>query len=233
MCGRYVTPDDRAMERYFHLGRHNWRGWTSRFNTGPTMPVPIVYQPHGEVIGDVARWGLVPSWWKRDTLPSLSFNARSEEAASKPMWRHSLRVARCLMPARGWYEWNEHEPVTTATGRKVHQPYYFQSTGSDVIAIAGLWAHWQAADGSELLSCALLTREAPPGPLASIHHRMPVILAPAQFDAWLSPATPPAAVAGLIAHSATEFRAHRVSTRVNSVRNESPDLVEEVPPQAP
>lgn len=232
MCGRYVTPDARAMESCFHLGRHNWKGWITRYNVGPTMPVPIVYRPHGEDVGEIARWGLIPSWWKKETPPTMTFNARSEEAAAKPTWRHSLRAARCLMPARGWYEWNEHETVLTSARRKGHQPYFFQAEDRGVVAIAGLWATWHAPDGSEVLSCALLTREAPGGDIARIHHRMPVVLAPAQFDAWLSGQTPADEVSGLIAHARTDFTAHRVSTRVNSTRNDGPDLLEEVPPAA-
>ncbi len=230
MCGRYVTPDARAMESYFHLGRHNWKGWITRYNVGPTQPVPIVYMPQGEVLGDVARWGLIPSWWKKDTPPTMTFNARSEEAASKPTWRHGIRSARCLMPARGWYEWNEHEPVKTAAGRAGHQPYYFHAPDAEVVAIAGLWSLWHGPHAT-VLSCALLTREAAGTDIAAIHHRMPVVLRPADFAAWLSPDTPAPEVAGLIAQSRGDFVAHRVSTQVNNVRNESSDLIDEVPPE--
>ena len=229
MCGRYVTPDERALESYFHLGRHNWKGWTARYNVGPTMRVPLVYLPQAEVLGDIARWGLIPSWWKKETPPALTFNARSEEAASKPMWRHGIRSARCLMPARGWYEWNENEGVVTGSGARGHQPYYFHSPDTEVVAIAGLWSRWRAPDGSEVLSCALLTREAGAAGIAAIHRRMPVVLDPSQFAEWLSPRSSASDVEAMIAGSRADFVAHRVSTRVNSVRNDSPELIEEVP----
>ncbi len=228
MCGRYVTPDERAMENDFHLGRHNWKPWINRYNVGPTMPVPMVYMPHGELVGDIARWGLIPTWWKKEAPPTMTFNARSEEAASKPTWRHSMRLARCLMPAKGWYEWNENEPITTNAGRKGHPPYYFHSSGSDVVAIAGLWSLWRAADGSQALSCALLTKEAAAGNIVQVHHRMPVVLDPSQFEAWLSPETSAVKVAAMIAESRSDFIAHRVSTQVNNTRNDSWDLIEEV-----
>lgn len=229
MCGRYVTPDDRAMESYFHPGRHHWKAWINRYNVGPSMPVPIVYMPHGEVLGDIARWGLIPTWWKKDAPPTMTFNARSEEAASKPTWRQSMKALRCLMPAKGWYEWNENEPVTTRSGRKGHQPYYFHSPGNEVVAIAGLWSLWQAPNGSAMLSCALLTKEAAGAQISEIHHRMPVVLDPMQFEAWLSPESSATEVVAMIARSRSDFVAHRVSTKVNNVRNESPDLIEEVP----
>src|SRR5690606_32320535 len=131
------------------------------------------------------------------------------------------RQQRCLMPARGWYEWCEHESVATTHGRTSHQPYFFHDPNAEVLAIAGLWSLWQAPGGATLLSCALLTREADAEPLARIHHRMPVVLRPEQFDAWLSEDTEADAVADLIAASRSDFAAHRVSTKVNSVRNES------------
>ena len=231
MCGRYVAPGEAALERHYHLGRHNWSGWIARWNVGPTVRVPIVYAPQGEPVGDLARWGLIPSWWSRDTLPALSFNARSEEAAGKPMWRQGMRAARCLMPAQGWYEWNEREPVRTASGRRANQPYYFHCPDEEVVSIAGLWSVWRAPDGADVLSCALLTREAAPA-IASIHHRMPVVLAPSAYADWLAPRTSPAEVAAMIAGSRADIVAHRVSTRVNSTRDDTPELIEAVPEAA-
>jgi len=230
MCGRYVTPDERAIESYFRLGRHNWKGWVQRYNVSPTMPVPMIYLSRGEVLGEVARWGLIPSWWKNAVPPSMTFNARSEEAAFKPTWRNSMQSARCLMPARGWYEWNENEPITTSAGRKGHQPYYFYDAESGVVAIAGLWSMWHAPNGPEVLTCALLTKEATVGTIAQIHHRMPVVVDPSQFEKWLSPGSSATEVAAMIAGSRSDFVAHRVSTKVNNTRNESPDLIEEAPP---
>lgn len=225
MCGRYVTPNDRAMESYFHLGRHNWSAGLNRYNVAPTTQVPIVYSVHGETVGNSARWGLIPTWWKDEVPPSLTFNARSEEAATKPTWRQSMRSARCLMPAKGWYEWNENEPALSLSGRKGRQPYYFHCPGEDVMAIAGLWSLWKSSEGVEVLSCALLTKEAGAANIAKIHHRMPVVLDPSQFDAWLSPEATSTEVTALIANSRTQFNAHPVSTKVNNVRNDSSDLI--------
>lgn len=228
MCGRYVTPSPAVLAKQFPGILNNWVGLPQRFNIAPTMPVPIVYRPNGsEEVGDIARWGLIHSWWNKDTLPNLTFNARSEEASSKPMWRHSMKASRCLMPVQGWYEWNENESAITATGRKTHQPYYFHSPDEPVLAIAGLWSVWLAPDGADVLSCALLTREAE-GSIATIHHRMPVVLTPNQYDAWLSPDASPNEVADLIAGSRYEFEAYRVSTRVNSVRHDDPALLDRI-----
>ena len=228
MCGRYVTPSQASLEKHFPDLTNNWAGLQQRFNIGPTMPVPVVYRPEGsEAVGDIARWGLIPSWWSKETLPNLTFNARSEEAATKPMWRHGMKSARCLMPVQGWYEWNENETVVTGKGRKTHQPYYFHSNTDDVLAIAGLWSFWLAPDGADVLSCSLLTREAEGG-IARVHHRMPVVLDRSQYDAWLSPEANAKDVADLIAGSRHDFEAYRVSTRVNSVKNDDELLLAEL-----
>ena len=128
MCGRYVATDEASIERFWQIDRRNWHGWlTPRFNVAPSTEVPILLKAEDgayELTG--ARWGLIPAWWKQDKVPALTFNARSEEAATKPTWRQSLRAKRCLMPTLGWYEWNEHEPVMSASGRKVNQPYYIR-----------------------------------------------------------------------------------------------------------
>lgn len=229
MCGRYVPPDEAAIERSWQIGRRNWPGWIKpAFNVAPTTIVPIIMRDAGAtLVLAAARWGLIPHWWKKETPPTLTFNARSEEAAQKPTWRQSLRTMRCLMPARGWYEWNESEPVRNDSGRKVNQPYFVYSPGTDVIAFAGLWSMWERPGTAPLVSCALLSKEAAPR-IAHIHHRMPVVLKPEQYDAWLDPATSASDVAELIATAKVDFEGYRVSTKVNSPRNDFPELLERV-----
>ncbi len=57
---------------------------------------------------------------------------------------------RCLMPARGWYEWCE-------SGRTVRQPYFISDPAQEVIAFAGLWSVWERPGASPIISCALLS----------------------------------------------------------------------------
>lgn len=161
MCGRYVPPEEAAIERLWRIERKNWRSWIKPiFNLAPTSSVPIVVRAEDGATALIgARWGLIPQWWQKEALPSLTFNARSEEARDRPTWRHSLRAQRCLMPTRGWYEWNEREKVRSESGRLVNQPYFVHCTESDVIAFAGLWAVWRGPSGT-LVSCALLSKEA-------------------------------------------------------------------------
>jgi putative SOS response-associated peptidase YedK len=229
MCGRYVPPEEAAMERFWKIDRRNNNPLrTARFNVAPTSQVPIVVWPEqGPSTLIEARWGLIPRDWKRKQLPQQTFNARSEEAADKPTWRDSLRSLRCLMPARGWYEWNENEQVRSVSGKPVNQPYFIHSPHEPALAIAGLWSVWEPAGMDPVVSCALLTTAAAPA-IAGIHHRMPVVLREEQLEAWLRPETAAADVARIIQDPQSELVGYRVSTRVNNARNDSPDLLEPV-----
>ena len=226
MCGRYVPPGEADMERFWSIDRRNGNPFDKpRFNVAPTSQVPIIVQA-GDGATELlnARWGLVPHWWKKEAPPALTFNARSEEAAQKPTWRESLKSMRCLMPARGWYEWNEHEQVRAESGRTVNRPYFLYCPNSELVAIAGLWSVWERADAQPMTSCALLTKEAAPA-IASIHHRMPVILKPDHYAAWMNPRTSAAEVAAMIADARQDLAGYAVSTKVNNARNDFPELL--------
>src|SRR5258708_4078402 len=125
MCGRYVSPSEAEIERFWHIGRHNNNPFGPRYNVSPTTPVPMLRRSDTGTLDLVmARWGLIPFWWKDTKPPKSTFNARSEEAASKPMWRGPASKSRCLVPALGWYEWKEVERVDPASGEvtKIKQP---------------------------------------------------------------------------------------------------------------
>lgn len=228
MCGRYVSPSQRAIEDYWHIGARESGGWVERFNVAPTTQVPILrLDRQGELELLSARWGLIPFWWKDAKPPAHAFFARSEEAHHKPMWRQGLRSQRCLMPLRGWYEWNASESVRNASGRLVHQPYYLHSPNDPVLAMAALWSTWTAPDGHLVTSCALLTRPAAPA-ISDINPRMPVLLHPGQFSLWLASDTKGEALQRAMEQAREDVVAHPVSTRVNDVRNEGEDLLEAV-----
>jgi putative SOS response-associated peptidase YedK len=232
MCGRYVHPDEAAMERFWKIDRRNSVTFLlPSFNVAPTTRVPIIVRGQSGLL-EVrdARWGLIPSWWKKDTAPNLTFNARSEEAAEKPMWRASLAAQRCLMPALGWYEWNEHEPLTQSRAG-ANQPYYLYCPNAEVIAFAGLWSVWERPGSDPILSCALLSREAAPA-IAGIHHRMPTVVQPDLYDDWLDPGKGTDAALAIVRQARTDLKGHRVSPKVNKTNNDSRELTDEVA-QAP
>lgn len=217
------------MERHWHIGRGNSGRWIDRaYNVAPTSQVPMVLlNEDGEQEVVAARWGLIPFWWKKEKPPTLTFNARSEEAPTKPMWRDAIRHRRCLMPAAGWYEWNEKEPAKNKAGKDTHQPYYHHAIDGDVLAIAGIWSTWSPPEGEPITSCALLTKEAE-GLVAAVHHRMPVILSPEQWKTWLSPETSLELAYDTIGLARQDFEAYRISTDVGSVRNQGAQLIKPI-----
>lgn len=229
-----MHPDDAAIERAWHVGRHNSNPFARRYNVLPTMAVPVLrIEPDAGVLElAAARWGFIPHWWKDTKAPQSTINARSEEAAAKPMWRQAYRRARCLLPAEGWYEWREMERVDRGTGEvtRYKQPYFMRRTDGAPFCFAGLMSWWTAPDaGAGMLSCAVLTRAAA-GPVAEIHDRMPVVLPDRVHAEWLDPELADAArVAALIAAAAqSEFRCVPVSTAINGRAADDPKLIEAV-----
>jgi len=231
MCGRYVSPEQAAIERAYHIGRQNSNPFRRRYNVLPTTNVPILR--YASDIGGIelteARWGLIPHWWSKPKPPTSTINARSEEAAGKPMWKHPYRHARCLIPAIGWYEWQELERTDSDTGEvtKYKQPFYLWVEGAEISCFAGLMSTWNAQMGQPQVSCAILTR-APSASAAVVHDRMPVILPPAAFDAWLNPGLQDAnEVAEVIRRNAIdEVGHHRVATRLNASKTDDAGLIE-------
>jgi putative SOS response-associated peptidase YedK len=164
-------------------------------------------------------WGLIPSWAKEKSLGARMINARAETIAGKPSFRTAWRRRRCLVLASGYYEWQ-----VTADGK---QPHFIQRADGDPFAMAGLWESWIETPGEPALeSCTIITTEAVP-PLDRIHHRVPVILPTVAHTAWLDSREPDlGALQELLAPpEADMLSAVPVSRRVNSARNEGPDLV--------
>jgi putative SOS response-associated peptidase YedK len=212
MCGRYVSPDQSAIERAWKVDRTNSNPFPRRFNVQPTTAVAVLRREDRARVLDAARWGLIPHWWKQEAPPTHTINARLEEAAGKPMWRDPMRRSRCLLPAEGWYEWR-----ALAGGK---QPHYLRRADGRPFCFAGLISQWQ-----DQWSCALLTKAAE-GPAAEVHDRMPVVLPDEDLDAWLDPALKDATQFAREHALAREFVHYAVSKRVNYARNEGADLIE-------
>ena len=234
MCGRFVSPEERALERAFELGRRdNPNPFARRFNVFPTDTIPLLRVPSDSDRLELAtgRWGMVPHWWKEAKPPKTSFNARLEEAAGKPMWRDAFARARCLIPAEGWYEWQAVERVDPATGeiRPAKQPYFIRSKDAALFCFAGLTAWWKdPKTGEALRSCAILTAAAA-GTLAGIHDRVPVVLPREAYAAWLDrrlvdPQKVKAVAEQRVPPSA--FTHWKVRLLVNNAKSGGPELIE-------
>lgn len=178
MCGRFTlgsSPEE--VRKFFQLSVTPTLA--PRYNIAPSQPVAAVRR--GGAGGrelTLFNWGLVPSWAREPSMGSRMINARAETVAEKPSFRAAFRQRRCLIPSDGYYEW-----VAAAGGK---QPYYIRPRDGGLLAMAGLWEHWEGSDGSTVESCTIITKESNPL-LRPIHHRMPVILAPDDFDLWLEP----------------------------------------------
>ena len=224
MCGRYVTPDEAAIERLWNLTK-GIPAFPRSWNVAPgaTVPLLALHRDTGELEVVLARWGLIPHWWKDAKAPSRTFNARLEEAAAKPLWRDAMRRGRCVIPAEGWYEWQ--------TGPR-KQPYFIRRTDRAPVGFAGLMAVWkQPQTGEWMTSCAILTLPAS-GALARVHERMPAALPRDAHDAWLEPGLKDGNAASDLLRSTASvegLEAYPVSTAVNSALMDTPELIRPLP----
>lgn len=175
MCGRYAL-NATATELIEHFQLLSCPDFSPRFNIAPTSQIPIIrWKPDTGRVGQLVRWGLVPKGAVEPT-PKLN-NARAETVHEKPSFRTGFQKHRCIIPASGFYEWQ------TVAGKK--QPYYIQPA-EGLFAFAGLLAAWKAPDDQTIVSTCIITT-GPNEVMAPIHDRMPVILAPGDFDTWLDP----------------------------------------------
>jgi len=234
MCGRYVVAYDPAtLVHGFSLTRVV--PFPKRWNVAPTTEVPVVYESReGERIGELMRWGLVPHWAKDASIGAKLNNARVESAAEKPSFRQALRKRRCLIPASGFYEW---QPRLDEKGKALKQPWYFSPAGGEpFFALAGLFEAWRAPGAAEdapwLLTCCILTRDAN-ATMAPVHDRMPVIIPPGHWGAWLARGQQePDALPALMPTTPTEaIQAWPVSRAVSRSTNEGEALSRPAEPE--
>ena len=222
MCSRYsLTSPPEAVRQYFGYDRHE--DFPPRYNIAPTEPVLVVKRAdNGGREPVLMRWGLIPSWVKDPREFATLINARSETAAEKPSFRGPMRHRRCLVPADGFYEW------TGKAGAKT--PHLIRQKNRELMALAAIWDHWLGADGSEIDTVAILTTEAN-ADMAHIHDRMPVLIPKAAFDIWLDcrPGTAGIVTGLLYAPPIGLLAMTQVSSKVNNVRNEGPELHEPAP----
>ncbi len=217
MCGRFViTSAPAALRQLFgYLEQPNF---PSRYNVAPTQPIPVVMIENGARHFQLMRWGLLPSWVKDPRGFTLLINARSETVLVKPAFKNAIRRRRALVPADGYYEWQ------ALDGRK--QPYFIHRADGRPLGFAAICETWVGPNGEELDTVAIVTAAASRD-LADLHDRVPVTIAPADFERWLDcrgdevdavlPLMRPPRVG--------EFAWHKVSTRVNRVANDDAQLV--------
>ena len=216
MCGRYAlygpVKRKRVEDRWFD----ELAAFGSSYNIAPTETAPVMRVVDGRPAVALLRWGLIPYWAKDAAIGNRLINARADTLTEKPAFRDAYRTRRCLVPASGFYEWKK------IPGGK--QPWYVTSADGTMLAFAGLWERWRPAGGEPVLSFTIITTDAN-DPLKGIHDRMPAILWPGDFDAWLKTPDP----SGLLRPCQPEMlTAYPVSPAINSPHNDDPRLVEPV-----
>ena len=225
MCGRFAQPRSaEELARIFHA-RPATELAGERFNVAPTDEVAAVVEHHGERVVDAFRWGLVPFYAKSSKDGARLINARAETVESSPAFRTAFARHRCIIPAAAFYEWRrERNPTTGRVTRS--EPFAVRRSDGEPLALAGLWSSWRDPESAaRLYTCTILTTD--PNELVSrIHDRMPVVLDPADWDAWLADGTPSDQLRSLLRPAPAEpFDAYAVSPAVNNVRNEGPELL--------
>jgi putative SOS response-associated peptidase YedK len=222
MCGRFsLGASATTLVTQFDLA--DFPAWSPRYNIAPTQEVLAVLKTRESCSRRprLLRWGLVPPWADDPHIGNRLINARAETVATKPAFRRAFREYRCLILADGFYEWQRQ-------GRH-KQPFHIRMSDGRPFAFAGLWEHWDAPDGSPVESCTIITTT-PNDLIGQIHNRMPVILAPEDYDLWLDPSMQEVErlPSVLPPYPSEEMTAYPVSTRVNNPANDSPECLEPV-----
>ncbi len=217
MCGRYTlkTPIN-VLAEGFEIEEYP-SSIVPNYNTAPTQEVAAVVEEDEKRKLKMFRWGLIPSWAKDAAIGNKMINARSETVSEKPSFRSAFKKRRCLILADGFYEWQKSD-----NGK---QPFYIKMADGSPFAFAGLWEIWKGAE--EIRSCTVITTEAN-DLMNEIHHRMPVILHPEEYDLWLDPdfdeKEPLTSL--LKPYPADAMEAYPVSRRVNKPSNNGPSVLE-------
>ena len=222
MCGRFVgyrSLDE--LKGFFPIDKSACDA-ISNYNVAPSQEILAIARYESENWLVKFHWGLVPFWAKDISIGNRMINARSESVAEKPSFRNAFRKRRCLIIADGFYEWKGEK------GRK--QPMFITSTDHKPFAFAGLWETWKKDDQDSIYkSCTIITTQASES-IRDIHHRMPVIIKPTSYEAWLDPGNQDLGELDRILKNevVTELVSYPVSKQVNSTRHNDPSCIEPV-----
>ena len=216
MCGRYtLTKTIKAVKKHFEpiilSCEHN-----ERYNISPGQNSPVVTLKNKQQELRSMRWGLIPPWAKDIKAAKPLINARSETIHQKSSFRNSFHNSRCLIPADGFIEWK--------TSGEAKFPYFIFLNQKDIFAFAGIWTK-RDKETPPIHTFSILTTQAN-NELASIHHRMPVIIKPSEYKLWLTPQTDSKILHSLLLpFSATKIDAYQVSKNINSYKNDRAGLL--------
>jgi putative SOS response-associated peptidase YedK len=213
MCGRfYLAAAPAEIKRKFKID--DVGDLVPRYNIAPTQPSAIVVEAGKVRQLRMARWGLVPSWSRDLSLGDRMINAPAETLDDKPAFRTTFHTQRCLVPASGYYEWQ------TKGTRK--QPYKIALRTGAVFAFAGLWDKWTPEIGEPIETFTIITTQASKL-VSEVHERMPVIIAPTDYQRWLT--GPDQTAKRLLVPYTSGMTIVPVSDRVNNLRDDDVGLI--------
>ena len=214
MCGRYsfILEDEMIKERFGVTVRSAI--YKARYNCAPTQDLAVISnEKPGEL--SLYRWGLIPFWAKEASIGNKMINAKSETILEKPSFKAPFKSRRCLVLADGFFEWKK-DPVKT--------PYRITRKDGSAFAMAGIWDQWTSPDGEIIHSFSILTT-GPNTLMEKIHNRMPVILDREGEKRWIGNENPEKLLELLRPCNPSLLTAFPVSTKVNSPRNDTPEIL--------
>ncbi len=217
MCGRFsFAPELKVVNEHYDISADPEK-LTPNYNCAPTQQLPVISNDHPRELS-LYRWGLIPFWAKDPAIGNKLINARGESVAEKPAFRAAFRQRRCLIPADAFYEW--YRPK----GSRTKIPYRIFLKDQPLFSLAGIWDQWKDQEGREVRSFTIITTT-PNELMAEIHDRMPVVLPKTHEKTWLQSDDTDQLKALLKPYPAGEMDAYRISDRINSPRNNSPELI--------
>jgi len=215
MCGRFsLTANEAELNLRFELEGGD-APYVPRYNGAPTQLLAVITGEKPQKLS-YHRWGLIPPWAKDISIGNKMINARAETITEKASFRTPLFSKRCLVPADGFYEWQQD------AGK---QPYRIFVKNNALFAMAGLWERWKSPTGEVVESFSIITTEANEF-MKPIHNRMPVILKREDEKTWLGSKDSVKILSLLKPYAAEDMDAYPVSKLVNSPRNEAPSIIE-------
>ncbi|MFO0937945.1 MAG: SOS response-associated peptidase [Gemmataceae bacterium] len=218
MCYRFTLASDPIqIAEFFEL--IDVPGLVPRYNIAPRQLISVVGRKNASPARGIVNmvWGFVPRWSPDATSGPRPMNARSETVRTSPAFRDSFRDRRCLVPADGFYEWED-----TPDGK---QPWHFRRPDRAPFAFAGIWDVWKGAD-RPLYSAAILTTT-PNDVVRPLHDRMPVVIPRERYSTWLDPKSNPEELQSILKPADPDFFIRvAVKKTVNKVTVEGPQLLE-------
>jgi putative SOS response-associated peptidase YedK len=228
MCGRYALYETKDLGPRFNLATKPTFVSKDNYNVAPRQRLPVVYtDPEKGRVAEPMQWGLLPFFARDPRQRFRPINTVSETAFDTPMWREAVKHHRCLVPTRGFYEWQKFYGDNGKVERKV--PYFIHPKRMGLFSFAGIYSIWKDVEGLPLYTFSIMTT-GPNKEMRPIHDRMPVILHPDQEALWLDPQySERSQLADLLfPYEDNGLEIYKVSEDVNSTRNNNPHLVEAV-----